>query len=182
LRGKGRLFHDLDDYGNRIAAYVCSDLEADGSLLTDAECRDRSRVPFEPVDAGGRPSAAVHRYTRTEFDARGRYPVASFGLFRDPSQSTGGSEREISRVNSRNVFGHATDTRDVNGRRAYARFGALGRAYAAQVQSGASSVTTLRLCGAVSCPPEAVYRQQSTRSDGPSTWSFVSVRPPHLPM
>jgi RHS repeat-associated protein len=168
-----RTLYTLDDYGNRTAAFVCSEHEWDGSTLTDAECKDSSRVRMRPTSSDGLPTTAVHRYTRTEFDTRGRYPVRSYAPFFSPGATNERVERITEEVVSRNVFGQVTHSRDVNGRNAYARFGALGRPYATELQGGALGVTTFRLCGgATSCPPEAVYRQRTTLSDGPTQWSY----------
>lgn len=168
-----RTLYTLDDYGNRIAAHVCSDIEWDGTPLTDEECRDTSRIRMRPMEDKGQPTVAVHRYTRTEYDSQGRYPVKHYAPFYSPSATNERIERVTEEIVTRNVFGQVTHSRDVNGRNAYARFGVLGRAYASELQGGALTVATLRLCGgAISCPPGAVYRQQTTSSAGPTQWSY----------
>lgn len=168
-----RTLYTLDDYGNRVAAFVCSDQEWDGSTLTDAECRDPTRVRMRPTQANGEPTAAVHRYSRTEFDSRGRYPVRTYAPFFVPTATNEMLERVTEQVLARNVFGQATHTRDTNGRNVYARFGAMGRAFATELQGGGTAVTRLRLCGgSVSCPAETVYRQHTSPNDGPQQWSY----------
>lgn len=161
----------LDDYGNRLQSVVCA-------------------APATGCSASGqvfRPSSldALRRYSRVEFDARGRFPVATYAPFWN---GTGAEERRTSVVIARNLFGDATDVRDVNNVRSVALKGILGRDYVSWSQSspfsspgsgGVTSTTTYRWCNsgpeAVACPAGAVFRQQVAATMAPRQWAYFDV-------
>lgn len=160
----------LDDFGNRIQSVTCA-------------------APSSGCSVSGfvfRPSAIdpLRRYSRVQFDAQGRFPVASYEPFWN---SSGGEERRTSYVVARNVFGDATEVLDVNGVRSLAIKGALGRDYFAWNQTtsngspgngGVTGLTTYRWCNganAVACPAGAVFRQQMTATASPRQWTYFDV-------
>jgi hypothetical protein len=59
--------YTLDDYGNRVQSTTCAAPASDCSLAGFA---------FQPADA-----RTVKRYSRVEYDARGRFPVATIEPF-----------------------------------------------------------------------------------------------------
>ena len=119
-----------------------------------------------------------------EYDAQGRFPVATYEPFSDVM---GSQERRTTYVVSRNIFGEATDVLDVNGVRSVAIKGALGRDYFSWTQTmpgaspgngGVTGTTTYRWCsgtGAVPCPAGAVFRQQIAATASPRQWTWFDV-------
>ena len=173
-----RTLYDLDAYGNRTVSYICSATRADGSVLTDAVCRNRNLIQHRPVAPDGRPTTAVHRYTRQEWDSLGRYPTISYAPFFTPSGNQV-IEQATARVHSRDRMGNVTDQSDANGRHVRSGYGVLGRAYYSEVDGGGSVSTTLRWCAGVpgetdtvACPSQAVYRTAVVTSGAPTRWSY----------
>jgi RHS repeat-associated protein len=161
----------LDDYGNRLQSVTCA-APATGCSV--------SGLVFHPSSVD-----AIRRYSRVEFDAQGRFPVATFAPFWN---GAGGEERRTSYVVSRNVFGDAVEVLDVNGVRNVAIKGGLGRDYYSWSQTapqaspgsgGISGITTYRWCqggsGAVACPTGAVFRQQVVATAAPRQWVYFDV-------
>lgn len=172
-----RTLYTYDQYGNATYEYKCSAYEADGSTLTDAECRTASQVKHHPAGATGS-ITAVHRYARTVYDAIGRYPTST----RLPFYSAGGtnnvSEQASLTIGARDEFGNATQQTDANGKIGTLRYGALGRPYYAGDNTGAATTTTYRWCSSVSCPVDAAYRSQTVsatsgaQSGAPTQWVY----------
>ncbi|MEJ1250368.1 FG-GAP-like repeat-containing protein, partial [Denitratimonas tolerans] len=155
-----RTFHTLDAFGNRTHTYTCS------SHLTEAACKSTA-VTFQPTSL-----EYIHRYARTQYDSRGRYPVASYSPFWNGS---GTSEYLDSQVLNRNLFGDVTHARDANAINTTAIYGQLGRLYQRATDTGVPVQTTWRTCSQVACPPGAVTRQQTTASGAPTQWSYHDV-------
>ena len=160
--------YTLDHYGNRVQSVSCA---------SPATSCGTTGFEFRPSSA-----TAVKRYSRVEFDAQGRFPVATVEPF---WSEAGGEERTTSRVVDRNVFGDAVNVLDVNNVRTLAVKGALGRDYYAWSQTsqyaspgsgGLSSLTTYRWCGSqVNCPVGARVRQQVSTLGAPRQWTYLDV-------
>ncbi|NCT70116.1 MAG: hypothetical protein GXC75_04175 [Xanthomonadaceae bacterium] len=160
----------LDEFGNRLQSVTCAAPETDCSL---------SGFVFQPSSLD-----AIRRYSRVEYDAQGRFPVATYEPFSDVM---GSQERRTTYVVSRNIFGEATDVLDVNGVRSLAIKGALGRDYFSWTQTmpgaspgngGITGTTTYRWCsgtGAVPCPVGAVFRQQIAATAAARQWTWFDV-------
>lgn len=159
--------HGLDDFGNRVLTTTCA---------APATNCDPNGLAFQPLSA-----TEIKRYSRVEYDARGRFPVATYEPFWN---GAGGEERRTSRVIARNLFGDAVHAADVNNVNTLAVKGALGRDYytwtqthpgATPGQGGASSLTTYRWCTQVNCPAGASFRQQTAALGAPRQWSYFDV-------
>ncbi|SDQ63855.1 RHS repeat-associated core domain-containing protein [Pseudoxanthomonas sp. CF385] len=163
--------HTLDDYGNRTQSVSCA-APATGCSLTGFAFR---------------PSAldAQRRYSRVEYDAQGRFPVATYEPF---GNGGSGQERRTSFVAARNEFGDATTVFDVNNVRSLVIKGGLGRDYFTWTQTtpyatpgngGSVGLVTYRWCAtgpeAVACPTGAVFRQQTAATAAPRQWKYFDV-------
>jgi RHS repeat-associated protein len=157
----------LDDYGNRVQSTTCA---------APATACSPAGFQFNPSAA-----TAIKRYSRVEFDARGRFPVATVEPF---WSEAGGQEVVTTRVLGRNVFGDAVDAVDVNNVRSLAVKGALGRDYYAWAQTspdaspgsgGVKSLTTYRWCTQVPCPAGAKFRQQVATQAAPRQWVYFDA-------
>lgn len=174
-----RKAYTLDDYGNRVASYLCN----------NAVTTCRSNVSYYNMWD----YTHLHRYSRQQYDARGRYPTRSIELLR-PSNApdvftTLPVEKVTAEVLERDAFGNVTEAVDINGVRAVARFGTLGRPYYAWKQSdpagtvpdiggtvGITGITTYRWCnvgaGAVTCPARARFRSKTVATSAPTLWTY----------
>jgi RHS repeat-associated protein len=159
--------YTLDDYGNRVQSTTCAAPASDCST---------AGFQFQPADA-----RTIKRYSRVEYDARGRFPVATVEPF---WSATGGEERTTSRVQERNVFGDVISARDVNNVGSTAITGALGRDFFTSTQTSPDggldqgsvrSLTTYRWCTQVACPAGAKFRQQVVTTGAPRQWSWFDV-------
>ena len=160
--------YTLDQYGNKVVATTCAAPATSCSI---------SGFQFHPTTLD-----AVKRYSRVEYDALGRFPVATIEPFWTDG---GGEERQTYRVLQRNVFGDPTDAIDVNNVRTFAVKGALGRDYfgwkqtspnASPGNGGMTSLTTYRWCGAqVNCPVGAKVRQKLASPGSPTQWVYLDV-------
>ncbi|QND81034.1 VCBS repeat-containing protein [Pseudoxanthomonas mexicana] len=161
----------LDDFGNRVQSTTCA-APATGCSV--------SGFQFHPTALD-----AVKRYSRMEYDAQGRFPVATYEPFWSEG---GGTEVQTSRILQRNVFGDATEVLDVNNVRSMSVAGGLGRPYFAWTQTtphatpgngGATSLTTYRWCstgvGAVPCPTGARFREQVSATAMPRQWTYFDA-------
>lgn len=158
----------LDHYGNRVQAATCA--------APSTSC-STSGFQFHPAALD-----AVKRYSRIEYDAQGRFPVATVEPF---WSNAGGEERTTSRVLERNVFGDPVSAVDVNNVRTFAFKGALGRDYFTWAQTspnatpgngGLSSTTTYRWCASqVNCPTGAKIRQQVVSVGSPRQWTYLDA-------
>lgn len=168
----------LDDYGNRIASFICTQQVAD--------CRS-TNIQYDMWQW-----ERVHRYGRQEFDSRGRFPTKTYELFRPNDTATQPAEFVTSWVVDRDEYGNATEVVGLNNVRAFARFGVLGRPYYAWKQSdpgnaapnasgtvGIVSKTTFRWCntgsGAVTCPAGLKFRSKTVASGTPTQWVYYDV-------
>lgn len=182
IRQDLRKVYNLDDYGNRVASFVCSQQVAD--------CRSTNlQYNLWQWDR-------IHRYSRQEYDERGRFPARTIELFRPSNAATPDTTQPIevvtSEVLARDAFGNVTEAVGLNNVRSVARFGALGRAYYAWQQTdpagtvpnttgtvGVSNLTSFRWCntgnGAVSCPARARFRAKTTATASPTQWVYYDL-------
>jgi RHS repeat-associated protein len=163
--------YTLDAFGNRTTSTVCN--------AEIAVCGPNG-LAFHPAS-----KTAVQRTARTAFDARGRFPLATYELFWN---GTGAVERATQTVVSRNLFGDATQTYNINGVDALVVPGTLGRPYYAwtetvpgsvpgAVSGGVESFITYRWCGTggVSCPENGKFRQRTMTDGAATTWTYFDV-------
>lgn len=179
-----RTLHVLDGWGNRNASYVCSRFKVDGvTPLSDTECVNKDLVRHHLAGDPGLVTA-VHRYTRTTFDAAGRYTTSTIlPYYVAPAPgATDVVERVASAINgARDEFGNPTQVTDINGRVTRSVAGALGRPYYTDDGAGATRTTTYRWCAAVNCPPGAAFRSKSVSSVAglqqlaPTSWTYHDV-------
>lgn len=177
-----RKAYTLDDYGNRVASYLCN----------NAVATCRSAVSYYNMWD----YTHLHRYSRQEYDVRGRYPIRSIELLR-PSNApdvvtTLPVEKITAQVLDRDAFGNVIEATDINGVRSAAKFGTLGRPYYAWKQSdsagtapnaantvGVVGITTYRWCnsgaGAVTCPARARFRSKTVATAAPTLWTYHDV-------
>lgn len=173
----------LDDYGNRVASFLCS------NHVTNCTS---TAIQYDLWN-----STRVHRYGRQEYDSRGRYPTRTIELFRPLASSDLNAqpvETVTTEVLARDAFGNVTEAVNVNQVRSVARYGTLGRAYYAWQQTdpantvpnaggtvGATSLTTYRWCGTapdgsqtgvVACPAHARYRVKTAATSAPTQWVY----------
>lgn len=175
-----RTEYQLDEYGNRIASYTCSQ--------NIANCK------AAPANISlWNTHTTVHRYSRVTFDADGRYPLTTHEPFRalgSDLYSGAYSEYITQTVLARDEFGEPTRVQDVNGRVAASMNGAMGRDYwswaptasnqtVGALGAGVHSYKTYRYCGVstdqVSCPTGAVFREQVSASGAASKWTYFDV-------
>ena len=146
--------YTLDAYGNRTGAYQCSvDVGASSCVSTSFASRQSLTT--------------VHRYAQTSFGPYGRYSTGSYLPFSSTTPA-------ISIV-SRDEFGNPTQQSSINGLVQYSEAGALGRPYFSSDNTGKAATTTFRLCSAVSCPSDAVFRSQTVTVGGPTSWTYFDV-------
>lgn len=165
-----RTSYQLDDYGNRIRTTICA--------APAANC-GTSAFEFMPASP-----LRVNRYTRTDYDAAGRYPVAAWEPFRNAGGST---EVRTLRILGRDVFGNVTRSHDLNGLDSFAVYGGLGRAYYSWTETvpgsapgdlagGIGTTSAFRWCGGnVACPANAKFRQTVLTTAAPAQWSYFDV-------
>lgn len=158
--------YTLDSFGNRVQETACA---------APATSCSTAGFTFQPSSVD-----PLRRYSRVEFDARGRYPVANY----EPFWSMGGGEELATlRVVERNIFGDPTVTYDATNTRTVAVKGLLGRDFFVWTQSdpmspsglGLSSKTNYRWCAganSVNCPVGATYRKHTVSTGKPRTWSY----------
>jgi YD repeat-containing protein len=176
-----RTEYQLDEYGNRIGSYTCSQ--------NVAPCIQTTGLALNPWLS----YEQVQRYSRVTFDADGRYPVTTHEPFRalGSTWDSGTITEYITQtVLARDEFGEPTRVQDVNGRVAASMNGAMGRDYwswapTASTQTvgatgvGIHSFKTYRFCGTgtdqVACPTGAVFREQVTASGSASKWTYFDV-------
>jgi RHS repeat-associated protein len=189
--------HFYDVYGNITLTIQCS------RDVPNADCddiTDVSKVQQQP-SREGRSLTWVQRYSKTVFDSRlplaqqrGRFADKSLAPYFDGTTS-GNSAIELaaSTVLSRDVFGNVSSAQSINGAKSQSVYGALGRAYSGWVETvpgsvlgntsgGVTSISTYRWCAGrgtgsneVSCPSDAVFRQKTTTTGGPSGYSYFDV-------
>ena len=170
--------HALDVYGNRTMTRTCANASG---LPAVTDC-NAALTQFRPANA-----RTVHRYSRTVYDALGRYPVETWEPFWN---GTGAVERKTATIHARNQFGDVTHASDVNGVQTKALYGSLGRVYYAWQQTtvggtdadaatGVRSLTRYRWCGAgtgqVTCPVGAKFRQETLTTEAPGQWTYFDV-------
>ncbi|WP_202844157.1 toxin TcdB middle/N-terminal domain-containing protein [Luteimonas saliphila] len=170
--------HTLDSYGNRTMTRICAN--ANG-LPSGTDC-NAALTQFRPANA-----RTIHRYSKTVFDSRGRFPTETWEPFWN---GTGAVERKTSTVHARNMFGDVTHASDINGVQTRALYGTMGRPYYTWQQttvggletdaaSGVRSATRYRWCGTaageVTCPTGAKFRQETLTTDAPGQWTYLDV-------
>lgn len=173
--------YSLDDFGNRVASFICTQQVAD--------CRS-TNIQFSMWDW-----SRIHRYARQEYDANGRFPTRRIELFRPTGASDINAvpvEAVSEEVLQRDDFGNVIEAVGLNGVRSVARYGSLGRDYYAWKQTdpagtvpnaagtvGVSTLTTYRWCGssggAVACPASARFRAKTTGTGAPTVWIYYDV-------
>ncbi|MDH5824924.1 FG-GAP-like repeat-containing protein [Luteimonas sp. RD2P54] len=159
--------------------------DAFGNVIQTVTCA----APVSPCTTGGftfRPAnlQTVHRYSRTTFDSRGRYALATY----EPFQSAAGSiEIKTQTVVARNIFGDVTQAYDVNGVDTLAVTGSFGRPFYTWVETvpgstpgdpagGVESRTHYRWCGGtITCPAGAKFRQQVAAEAAPVQWTYFDA-------
>ncbi|MEO8002779.1 MAG: FG-GAP-like repeat-containing protein, partial [Arenimonas sp.] len=168
--------YNFDAYGNRIASFSCSQ----GIV----NCKSTA-LQYSPWDV-----TQVHRYSRVEYDSRGRYITGTFEPFNTPGQlwdSTVLTEYKTQNVLARDKYGEITHAKDVNGVSVVSQRSAMGRDYWTWVQTvpgatpgdpaqGIDSYKTYRYCGAgtnqVLCPTAAKFREQILTDAAPKHWTY----------
>jgi RHS repeat-associated protein len=160
----------LNEFGNRIRVTKCAE------PATSCSSGDTS---FQPSSA-----TRVYRYGRTVYDSRGRFPTETLEPFRSAS---GSAEIRTSRILGRDLFGNVTRAYDINGLDSFSVHGTLGRPYytwietvpgstPGDVSGGVGTTTTYRWCqGSVTCPAGARFRQLTTTTAAPATWTYFDV-------
>lgn len=161
----------LDEYGNRTQSTTCA---------APATNCSTAGLAFHPAGL-----EAVKRYSRVEYDAAGRFPVATYEPF---WSGTGAQELRTTYIPDRDIFGNPVNTLDVNNVRTMKMAGFLGRDYFTWIrttpganpgQGGASITTTYRWCGtgtnAVNCPDGARFRQQIAATESPRQWTYFDA-------
>jgi RHS repeat-associated protein len=182
VRDDLRKAYVLDDYGNRVVSFLCS--------RQVANCHS-TNLQYSLWDM-----ERIHRYSRQEYDSRGRYPVRTFELFRPATATTVDTSQPIEVVTAhvlgRDEYGNPTETVGLNNIRSFARFGLLGRSYYAWRQTdpvnslpnpagtvGATTITTFRWCGSgsgsVGCPAGARFRGKTVTTASPVQWVYYDV-------
>jgi RHS repeat-associated protein len=173
-----RTLYTLDDYGNQTYVFQCSRKKADGTTMTDADCRNVNLVQQRPVGAAG-PTTAVHRYTRHAYGSNGRYVTASFVPYYAPTAPRHVNEQPSMTISARDEFGNATSVTDANGLVTVSAFGSLNRAYYVGDSTGKSTTTTYRWCGAgtneASCPGGSSFRQTTVAAGAPTVFVYFDV-------
>jgi RHS repeat-associated protein len=173
-------YYDLDEYGNRTAAYTCS------STVTEQQCRNPSSSPimeFRPQDD------TVRRFSRTEFDPFGRFPLRTKEPFYKPNNPGSWELRTSAEfcdpdafgpLGMRDEFGEAQCALDVNLVSVRSRRGALGRDYWSGSITGSTVITTYAWCsgvngGTTACPTGAKIRKQVVSNLGARSWTYLDV-------
>ena len=163
--------HELDSFGNRITTTTCA------APATNCE---PAGLEFQPLS-----QTTIKRYSRTEFDAIGRFATANYEPFWN---GNGAVEHRTTRIISRNIFGDPIEATDVNNRLTYQLKGNLGRDFYVWKQEspgytqgaldgtgGQSTLTTYRFCTQVACADGASFRQQVATLGSPRTWTYFDV-------
>ncbi|MEG3791938.1 FG-GAP-like repeat-containing protein, partial [Lysobacter sp. CCNWLW3] len=166
-----RKLYFYDDYGNKTYSLTCAGVS---SAICNTSPNFRSTDPNEVV-----------RYSKVTYDSRGRFPIKTSEPFYNGSTQV---ERDTLTVFGRNRYGAVTEAIDGNGVRVVAESGALGRDYATWNQTsptsapgsgGAYGYTRYRWCGtgagAVSCPAGARFRQETTATAAPASWTYFDM-------
>ncbi|HWK99409.1 MAG TPA: FG-GAP-like repeat-containing protein, partial [Parapedobacter sp.] len=96
------------------------------------------------------------RYERFVYDATGRYVDKVYN-------SLG---QLVSNVTQRNSVGQLEIINGLNGKVEYRGYSKLGRQTFSATNEGLSATTQYKLCTEVACPSSAVYRAQTTATDG----------------
>lgn len=155
-----RTLRQRDAYGNVTDTFVCS------GDVSDLACQSPSQLLQRPASSNGLPLTRVHRHTRTEYDAQGRYPVRTLSPHFDGTPD--GALYALETVQSRDVLGNVEQTNRLNGGSATATYGPLGRQQTSADSTGARTVSEFHWCAGGSataqvaaCPSDlgAVFRQ-----------------------
>lgn len=163
-----RTLYFLDSFGNRIAAYQCS------NDIDDAVCTTPSSSTQQQS------GQTVLRYAKTTYSTNGRYVVGSSVPFYSASATNNWNELQATNVIARDEFGNAVQQHAINDTSAtvtqFAKFGVLGRPYFVGDSSGHATTATYRLCGSgATCPANMVFRSQTVNVGAPSSWSYYDL-------
>lgn len=151
-----------DTYGNVTDAFVCS------GEVSDSVCQSASQLLQRPAGSSGLPLTRVHRYTRTEYDSQGRYPVRTLSPHFDGTAD--GELYALETVQLRDALGNVLQTSRLNGGSAMASYGPLGRQQTSEDSTGAKTASEFHWCAGsgvsgqvAACPSDigAVFRQTS---------------------
>ncbi|MDN5924184.1 MAG: VCBS repeat-containing protein, partial [Xanthomonadales bacterium] len=158
-----------DAWGNRTASYTCSNSYSVSSCQSTTGLAQRQS------------GSTVHRYAKTSYDSRGRYPTASRLPFYTASGFSHLNEQTAQTVSDRDEFGNATTKTGINGLQQISESGALGRPYFAADTTGKASTTTFRNCGSgankVPCSSDTMltFRSQTVSAGAATTWTYFDV-------
>ena len=150
-----------DAYGNVTDTFVCS-----GDVST-ADCKDPNKVKQRTAGVNDAPLMRVHRYSRTEYDAQGRYPIRTLAPYFKEAEPAG-VLHALEEVSNRDLLGNVLQTNRLNGGSATATYGPLGRQQISEDSTGAKTVSEYHWCAGGSatgqvaaCPSDigAVFRQ-----------------------
>ncbi|UTW45819.1 VCBS repeat-containing protein [bacterium SCSIO 12696] len=101
-------------------------------------------------------AGVTSRYSRSEYDALGRYVERSFNSL----------EQKTSEVVTRNGYGQVTQARDLNGLDVVSAYSPLGRKYFERGETGGFSKTYLTDADTSHCPTGTVYKAISHSAGG----------------
>lgn len=178
-----RYFHDA--FGNRTLSMQCSN---DVPISDCDDPSDVSKVRMQPAAAGL--GARVHRYSKVQFDSRGRYEVATRSPYYSPTAANSLIELTDSEVLSRDIFGQPSHVRKLVDQsiNSYAEskseYGALGRLSLTMTETadglfGVEARIRYQWCRGrnqgvdeVDCPADAVYRQETVTTEQPTVWTY----------
>jgi RHS repeat-associated protein len=161
--------HVYDAFGSEIKTVTCS------GHLSESACRDTnaSSIVYRPTDP-----YYIQRASGRAMTADGLFVDSEWGLFQNGS---GAAQYTTLVVESRDIHGNPTRTRDRHGVAGYDGF---GRPYFEGHADGSWSRTERRWCAAftggfggnrVTCPSGAVYRERVWASIGSSAWTYFDV-------
>lgn len=167
--GSVTTYYGYDSFGNKNATYTCST-----AGIPESTCRGisggSSFYAFHPTTNGH----GITRYTKTDFDATGRFANAVHEGF-----SNGGDlsiDRITRQITSRDVGGNPKTVVDVNGVTTQMRYGSFGRKFYEWNSTGVSTRYDYSACNAV-CPtiPSLSYYVTTTTAGAPSRRTFYDL-------
>lgn len=181
-----RYFHDV--FGNRTLTMQCS---SDVPVTDCDDPTDVGKVRMQPAAAGL--GARVHRYSKVQFDSRGRYESATRSPYYSATATNNLVELTDSEVLTRDAYGQPTHVRKLVDQNtgSYAEskseYGVLGRLSRTMTETaeglfGVESNIRYRWCRGrnqgvdeVDCPADTVYRQETTTTQQPTVWTYFDA-------